>query len=199
MPLSCTSSPLSLLCPHPFSLLFLSLSLGLSTLASHLDVACGGEQSSRGGCLGGGGHEGWEVAGEEGTQPSPSYHSGRWKLQAYLSAKVGALGGQAVWGSKRFAKRLRLCLQEMLPLHPVCALDSLLTFAVPSMPLALWFSLFPHPFSDLTCGSLLTLPPSSPLGVCGWFIWPVLVTALFLIISAIWAVLSRQASPQLNR
>jgi hypothetical protein len=111
---------------------------------------------------------------------------------------AGALGGQAVWGSKRFAKRPRLCLQ-MLSLHPVYALDSLLTFSVPSMPLALWFSLFPHPFSDLACGSLLTLPPSSPLGVCGWFIWPVLVTALFLIISAIWAVLSRQASPQLNR
>lgn len=42
---------------------------------------------------------GWEVAGEEGAQPSHSLYSGRWKLQAYLSAKVGAPGGQAVWES----------------------------------------------------------------------------------------------------
>lgn len=47
---------------------------------------------------------GWEVAGEEGTQPSLSHHSGHWKLHGYLSAKVGAPGGQAVWGSKRLAK-----------------------------------------------------------------------------------------------
>lgn len=106
--------------------------------------------------------------------------------------------GRLCGGSKRLTKPPRLCLQ-MLPLRLVCALYSLLTFSVPSMPLVLWFSLFPHPFSDLACGALLTLPPSSPLGVRGWFIWPVLVTALFLIISAIWAVLSRQASPQLNR
>lgn len=49
MPLLCTPFPLPLPCPHPFSLLFLSLSLGFSTLASPLDVACGGEQNSRGG------------------------------------------------------------------------------------------------------------------------------------------------------
>lgn len=34
--------------------------------------------------------EGWEVAGEEGSQPSPSHHSGHWKLQALL---VGRLCG----------------------------------------------------------------------------------------------------------
>lgn len=108
---------------------------------------------------------GWEVTGEEGTQPSPSYYRGHWKLPAYLSAMVGTLGGQAVWGSKRLVKTpRRLCLQEM-SLHPVCALYSLLTLSVPSMPLVLWFSLFPHPFADLACGSLLTLSPP-PLWVC---------------------------------
>lgn len=76
-----------------------------------------------------------------------------------------------------------------------------------SEPYALLCSIYA--FGSLVLFSLtrsLTLPvglcslcPSSPLGVRGWFIWPVLVTTLFLIISAIWAVLSRQASPQLNR
>lgn len=138
--------------------------------------------------------EGWEVAGEEEAQPSPSYHAaGGWKLQAYLSAEVGAPGGQAVWGSERLARApasvCRRCCRYSLSVPCIARSPSLFHHAFGSLALC--------PSSGLWVSARRS--PSSPLGVRGWFIWPVLVTALFLIISAIWAVLSRQASPQLNR